>query len=451
MKNIKNISITKVLMLTVVSVALVGCGGVDDLEPVFPQEEEMVDPGEPQEIPEVKSVINFENPKQLIDVFYYDVKQGNRVITSLDRANEIYNIDDANGMRIPIFGNIGSPAHPSEGVVVESEYAAILTSIDFAKQVRGNRPFSLFASKKLENQNSFPAWVKDANGIIPAKYAILIADFIEFMNSKGHDIEYLGIDNEFVFNEGKISPQKYIDTIDELKLLAVARGFEMPVLVGYEDFGPDKRNWVQNLLNLGGGDKMEIYGTHYYPEFRPYQRLLNDLSLIGDTPFWSTEPHWDSKNNVDDLNEAEAALVTLWQQTDNNMSGFMWWNYEINNGIRSKLMRMASVPLLGARPIDISDIDGKEIIDLGKLSTRAFMEDNTITVYAVNFSGDILQNYGFQLEGASIKDGIEAIQWTDISGADGESSSLSALGDSNDIFGLTLPNRSITRFVFTKQ
>lgn len=449
----RKINLNFALSIILISVISFGCGGVDtdDLEPVFDHEDDVIDPNEPSEIPEISSVINFDNPKQLIDAFYYDVKQSNRNITSIEQANELYNVDDMNGMRVPIFGNLASPAHPAPGVVVESVYERELASIEFAKQIRGNRPFSLFASKKLENKDSFPDWVKDENGVIPDQYAILVADYIEFMIEKGHPIEYLGVDNEFEFNEGVITPQKYIDIIDELRLLADARGFEMPILVGYEDFGPDKNNWVQEFLDLNGGDRMEIYGTHYYPEFRPYEKLLLDLERVGDIPFWSTEPHWDNKSTVEDFQEALEGMVTLWQQTDNNMSGFMWWNYEVNGNLRSNLMRMSSTPLLGARPIDITDIDGTDIIELNKLHTRAFIEENTITVYAVNFSGNTYQNYGFQLEGSSITESIEAIQWTDLTGANGETSTLSALGDDENIFGFTLPNRSITRFTLTKQ
>lgn len=369
-------------------------------------------------------------------------------------ANDIFVEDHVNGMRIPILGNMKSPAHPSPGVVISSEYDGYVNSINLAKQARGGKDFKIFASKKLndgDGLNSFPAWVKDANGIIPDKYAILLADFIEYMNSKNIQIDYLGIDNEYIYNEGKITPQKYSETIDNLRTLANNRGFTMPILVGYDDYGPNKRNWVKTLMNSGWGDKMDIYGTHYYPQWRPMNKLLADLNLIGNRPFWATESHWDAKSNINDLQEAEAAIVTLWDQIDVGMSGFMWWNYQLT-GLRGNLMRAFSTPLLGARPISITDIDGKDISSLGKLQTRAFKEGNTITIFAVNINNTKSYNdYAFKLEGSSIVSNVNIKQWTDTTSENGSIKFVSPIGHLKNIFSLTLPKRSITTLMFTIQ
>ncbi len=436
----------RLILITIIHLFL-SCGGSNDDESV-----EVLPDTEPIETPEIKihSVISYDNPGQLINVFYYDIKYGNKAITTASQAKEIFTIDDANGIRIPIFGNVGKPAHPSEGVVLDSYYESIINSINFAKEARGSKEFKIFASKKLDGQNSFPDWVKDEDGIIPKKYAILLADFIAYMNANNIQIDYFGIDNEFVYNEGNITPQKYSETIDELRVLATARNFEMPLLLGYDDYGPNKRNWVKTLIDNGWGDKMDVYGTHYYPEYRPKTKLLVDLDLIGDRPFWSTEPHWNAKSADDDLEEAEAGMVSLWDQIDVGMSGFMWWAYGLDTSLRSNLMRAASVPLLGARPIKITDIDGEDISELGKLQTRAFIEDKTITVYAINMSTTkIMNDYTFKLEGSSIVDTINCIQWSDLSTNEGEHFVINPIGDDVDMFQQTLPKRSISRFTFT--
>ncbi|GEC72767.1 O-Glycosyl hydrolase [Flavobacterium flevense] len=409
--------------------------------------------GQPTPIPTpnktVHSVISFNNPGKLIDVFFYDIKQATKNLNNASEANEIFNIDDNNGLRVPIRGENNLPAHPSAGVVVEDMYNDVLTTISLAKQARGTKELKIFASKKLDGQTSFPSWVKDANGIIPAKYAILIADFIQFMKSKGVQIDYLGIDNEFVYNEGNITPQKYAQTIAALRILAIEKGFAMPVLVGYEDYGPNKNNWVKNLIDNGWGDTMDIYGTHYYPQFRPKDKLLVDLAFIGNRPFWSTEPHWDAKAEVDDFSEAEEGILALWDQIDIGMSGFMWWSYSIGENLRGKLMRAVSVPLLGARPIKVTDIDGESITTLGKLQTRAFIENKTITVYAVNMNETVRNDYTFKLESTSIEGKVDALQWTATTPIAGQQTSVNSEGTDKNIFSLTLPKRSITRFTFT--
>jgi hypothetical protein len=221
----------------------------------------------------------------------------------------------------------------------------------------------------------------------------------------------------------------------------------MPLLVGYEDYGPNKLNWLKTLMNNGWGDKMDIYGTHYYPHLRPKDKLIADIALIGNIPFWSTEPHWDSDAAVNDFDEAEQGMLALWDQIDLGMSGFMWWNYELNS-LRGKLMRAASVPLLGAKPIKITDIDGENIATLGKLQTRAFIEGKTITVFAINMNNTVLNNYTFKIEGTSILGKVNSLLWTETSAIDGVSSLIIPEGDTSNIFSLTLPVRSITRFTF---
>ncbi|WP_157961166.1 hypothetical protein [Lutibacter citreus] len=434
------------LFITISLLLLLSCGGnKDELlneESEFEQEETI--------ITTINSVITFNEPGQLINVFYYDVKFGNKAVTSASQAKEIFGIDDLNGIRIPIFGNINKPAHPNEGVIIDSYYEGIINSINFAKEARGTKEFKVFASKKLDGADSFPDWVKDDNGIVPEKYAILLADFIEFMNSENIQIDYLGIDNEFIYNEGNITPEKYSETIDFLRNIALTRGFEMPLLLGYDDYGPNKRNWVKTLMDNNWGDKMDVYGTHYYPEWRPKTKLLNDLALIGNRPFWSTEPHWNAKSDVNDLDEAEAGMVSLWDQIDVGMSGFMWWGYGTDNSLRSNLMRAASVPLLGSRPIKITDVDGEDITELGKLQTRAFIEDKSITVYAINMSSsNSFENYTFKLDGGIIEEKVYCKQWSNVLSNEGDTHLINPIGDNSNVFSITLPKRSISRFVFT--
>ncbi len=447
---IKKALIKPVLLCTIL-LQILACSTSENVDPIIvePDPDPIIVPIDEQP-KTIHSIITFNNPGKLIDVFFYDVKYEIKNIKTASEADEVFNIDDSNGLRIPILGTGPANAHPSEGVVVDEMYSKVLTSIDLAKEIRGTKELFVFASKKLEGQKSFPDWVKDSNGIIPEKYAILLADYIEFMNSKGVQIDYLAIDNEFVYNEGNITPEKYAQTIAGLRSLAVTRGFVMPLLVGYEDYGPNKRNWVKNLMDNGWGDTVDIYGTHYYPQYRPKDKLITDLNLMDTRPFWSTEPHWDSKADINDFDEAEQAICALWDQIDVGMTGFMWWAYDFSNSnLRSKLIRAFSVPLLGSRPINITDIDGEEIEELGKLQTRAFIEDKTITVYAVNMNSTLRDEYTFKLEGSTIDGKISSIQWTETASINGVVRLIDPVGDDANIFSLSLPQRSISRFIFT--
>ncbi|MDO6737778.1 hypothetical protein [Wenyingzhuangia sp. 2_MG-2023] len=445
---INNIIFKKIVIVVLLFQAIACADDNSSIDTVEPDSDQITD-SEEFDPATIHSVISFENPGKLIDVFFYDVKYAARNTTNATTAYTIFKEDGLNGLRVSILGTDKDNAHPSEGVVDEAVYERFITSINLAKAVRGNDDTYVFASKKLEGQGSFPDWVKGDDGIIPEKYAILVADFLEFMKSKNVKIDYLGIDNEYVYNEGNITPQKYAETIAELRSLAIERDFDIPVLVGYEDFGPNKNKWVKTLFENGWGDTMEIYGTHYYPKYRPKANLVKDLDLVGNMPFWSTEPHWDTKGTVNDFDEAEQGIVALWDQIDVGMTGFMWWdlNYNASN-VRKHLIRAISVPLLGARPIQVTDIDGEDITDLGKLQTRAFIEDKTITVFAVNMNTTVRDDYTFQVKDASIDGGVRTIHWTDGGVVTGTEKLIDVEGEEDNIFMFTLPERSISRFTF---
>jgi hypothetical protein len=381
-----------------------------------------------------------------IDVFFYDLKYWIGAVNSETKANYLFIEDGMNGLRIPIFGNDSKSAHPSSGVVDASYYETLIASINQAKSVIGSSDFTIFASKKLEGDASFPDWVKDDDGIIPSEYARLLADYIEYFNDNGISIDVLGIDNERVYNEGNITPEKYKETIDSLISYSLQDNFTMPLTIAPEDYGPNKNSWMKTMSENGWLDRMDYYGTHYYPAYRPISGLMSDLDYAGDIPFWSTEPHWDNKSDQDELAVAEYSMCALWDQIDQGMTGFMWWGYELTT-LRGYMMRNASVPLLNAQPIYMNDMDGVDISTLGMLQTRAFIEEDQITVYAINMSSTTYEDYGFKLNSGSINGSVTYKQWTDDSDKSGISGSASSVSDEK--FQLTLPERSITSFTFT--
>lgn len=391
------------------------------------------------------AVIYPEIKGEVIDAFFYDLKYWIGAINSETKANSIFIEDGMNGVRIPIFGNDSKPAHPSSGVVDSSYYTSLTASINQAKAVVGDDDFTVFASKKLESDSSFPDWVKDDDGIIPSEYARLLADYIQYFEENGISIDVLGIDNERQYNEGNITPDKYTETIDSLISYSEKDGFEMPLTIAPEDYGPNKDSWMATMSENGWLDRMDYYGTHYYPAWRPLSGLIKDLSYVGNKPFWSTEPHWDNKSDQDELAVAEDAICALWDQIDQGMTGFMWWNYELTS-LRGYLMRNISVPLLGAQPIYMEDFDGVDISTEGLLQTRAFIEDKQITVYAVNISTLSYNDYGFTLNSGSINGSVSYKQWTDDSDNTGDSGYATRMSDTK--FTLTLPERSITSFTF---
>lgn len=400
---------------------------------------------------------------KVIKDFFLDLKGNLGGVGSDKAANDFFVLDGMNGVRIPVLGSSDRPTHPSAGVVDDSEgyYAKLINSINRAKKARGNNEFIIFASKKLNAKESFPDWVKDSNGVIPEQYAIMLADFLSYMKEKNIIIDVLGIDNEENFNEGKITPKKHIQIVDKLKALAIEKGFKMPLIAGpdrYQPMGDVDNCWMKQFVVENRGDCLDIYGMHYYPKHREiFDALKFELSLIGDRPFWATEPHWDAKDGENDmLDYAETAICTLWDQTDLGMDGFMWWSYKRTGDLRGNLMRIISVPIKDARPIVMDDHDGRDTKEKYKLQTRAFRKGNTISVYVINMcnkddiaTAKAYQDYVFGLKTGMIDGEVEYMQWTDDTPVEGVQGNAQKIDDSN--FSLTLPVRSITYFQFNLQ
>jgi len=394
---------------------------------------------------------------KVIKHFFFDLKANNAAIGSMDTANDLFVDDDCDGLRISILGNANRPAHPSEGVIVSSYYQYLLKSIKRAQEARGNKELIIFASKKLEGENSFPSWVKDANGIIPEEYGAMLVDYILFMKENGVFIDVLGVDNEANFNEGEITPEKHAEVVAYLKKQAIEKGFTMPLIIGperYEPMGDVPSCWLKRFFDANCGNTLDIYGTHYYPSHRYFDKLEYELSLIGDRPFWATEPHWSSPQAAPDvLHHAETAICTLWDQTDLGLDAFMWWAYQREGNLRGCLMRDVSVPIHGARPIRMTDQDGESTLTTGKLQTRAFRKGDILHVYLINMclEADLddavsYDDYKIGLDSESIDGEVSFVQWTDDSVVEGTASIATKLTDK--MVMLNLPKRSITHLQF---
>jgi len=380
-----------------------------------------------------------------IEYFFFDLKGWPNSISSTSIANDLFVTDDMNGIRISIYGDASHPAHPSAGQIVKTEYDQLLSSMARANAARGEKDFYVFASKKLDGQTSFPNWTKDANGVIVTEYVKLLTDYILFMKTKGYEIDYLAIQNEEQYNEGNITPAKHKAIVDSLRNISVRLNFKMPLIVGYEDYGPNKNNWMKTMKSSGYLDRMDIYGTHYYPNLRPLAGLKSDLAYAGNMPFWSTEPHWDDRATVDVWDAAEQAMCAFWDQIEVGMSGFMWWGYKRTGNLRGYLMQTTSALIKDAQMIDMDDMDGPGTNTYGKLQTRAFREGDKLTVYAINNNATATySDYGFGLSVGTITGTVYYRQWLKTGAVSGINGSV--IPQTNSKFNLTLPPQSITVF-----
>lgn len=387
-----------------------------------------------------------------ISHFFLDLKGWQNLASTPEKAHVYFVDQDMNGVRVNIHGEPNKPAHPASGVVDGSYYEVMITSIKNAQEARGDKPFEIFASKKLQGKESFPDWVKDSNGVIPEKYVELLVDYFKYMNAQGLEIDYLGIDNEINFNEGNITPVKFNQIVNLFRQACIDNDIKMPKIIGpdrYEPMGDVDNCWIEEFMTAGYGDNLDIYGTHYYPNHRYLDKLTYELGLIEDKPFWATEPHWDKAEKRGGLMiAAEEAICALWDQTDNGMEGFMWWAYGTSPVERQYMCEEVSVPIYKAQPIRMDDLDGPDIQTYGKLQSRSFRRGNTLEVYFVNNTATTYKDVAAAVDAKTIDGLITMTVFTESTAAQGgETSTIEPV--STQIFSFTLPPYSMTHFTIS--
>ncbi len=399
---------------------------------------------------------------RVLSKIFYDLKYAATGVSSSSSAYTYFVLDKMNGIRCSIFGNSDVPAHPSSGVVVSSYYDNTVTAIKYAMIARGDEPLTIFASKKLYSQNTFPDWVKDSDGKVdPENYSKMLLDYVKYMDSEGITIGVIGIDNEPEWNEGGIEPDIYHATVTRLKERLADAGLPIPLFIAPELYRVDNTRMQTLCNNEEYASSMDIYGMHYYPTQRVnyYEPLKVDIELKGDREFWATEPHWNLDSDIKDpytdvLHYAEDTIGAIWDQTDLGLDNLMWWQYgRFRGDTRGYLIYNITVPIFEAQPIMVEDHDGWDIRDSGLLHTRAFRRDKTIVFYALNLCANTSENenytnYHFKVDGVKVA-GSSATQrqWRDDALLEGEESTINVY-DNESIY-LNLPSRSITMVEIT--
>ncbi len=393
-------------------------------------------------------VISLKEKGQRLNRFFYDFKSPSAPKKFLQNGwgKTLLEEYGFTGIRTSIYGTGKKPAHPAPGVVLEEYYEPETAGLKLAKEINPNT--IIFASKKLDNTDSFPAWTKNWDGVIPEQYAILIIDYMEYMKREGLEIDVLGIDNERRFNEGKIMPDKHHAIVMQLRKLTAERGLKMPKIIGPEDYAMGRNNWMKTFSQMGS-DTMDIFGSHYYTRYRPLDKLKSDLAYAGDREKWHSELHWDDHGakgeGTHSMKTAACSFLALWDCVDNGMNGLSWWDFNPKKRRRDYLMHAATVPLVNAHPVKVIDPDGAETLDLDKLHTRAFLQDDKLTIYAVNYnSRKEWDNLKFKLATGRIVGAVEGRQWSD--GAPNEGNVASIRPFAGKIFRVDLAPGTISIF-----
>jgi len=365
---------------------------------------------------------------------------------SAAEANEIFDVIGMNMLRIPVLAH---DAHPSAGNVTGSQYADIVDAV--AKVKAASPTADVFASLRLDGKDSFPGWVMSGGGADADKYSVLLEDFLGFMKSKGVTVDWLGIDNESVFNEGNITPANYDTIASSVRSWCNGHGVKVPGFIAGENYSPDLDiPWLQDLwgrpAQFGNVDHV---GVHVYSKHRDagYVKSMQSLGNVDHGKgLWDTELHWNDVDG-DDLkfDDIKLGMLTAFDHFDAGFHGISWWAFNPRSAgtkaayVQSELVQTTA----GAGLLDVDDSDGPALGD-GKLNTRAFKNGpNEVTLWVANYDNASYKNEDVGIANHKVS-GASFLQWgSSGGGANGANGNATVTKDGD--LKMTFPKNTITR------
>ncbi len=300
----------------------------------------------------------------MVRYFAWDLKGWKDVANTPERAQKLYGETPANLVRISMEAN----AHREDGSVDESLYGPMLTSIANIRAV--NPGVKIFASLKLKEAETFPAWVaSDEDGMIfnakvkcpdPKKFGRLVADYIVWLSKEDIALDFLGLNNEV--NEA-LTARRYVETakvlMEEMGKRGLDAKFRSFQFVGAEGFGvPTSVRYAEATKSSRGLDYAQIWGSHYYPDLN--SGSIDDWAKLAkvapDRPLWHTELHMrESDDPEENIAKVRDGLAILFKTNQAGVQGYGWWaRAHEDEKFANLIRRKAIVSLLGGACIKTS-------------------------------------------------------------------------------------------------
>ncbi len=401
-------------------------------------------------------LVTSESPLQKITDWGYDIKQrGKAAALDATLAEEVFVEDGMTVLRIPVLAGESwgqTSGHPRPGEINEPVYREIVEAVHRVQAA--NPDVTVFASIK-NHIRDFPEWVQYPSGSLkPGEYARLLFDFLSYMKANHIRISVLGVDNERV-GQVPITPAKHNKIVTTLASLHAAAEIPEPLFIAPEPYRPGRRsiNWLDRLAVRGWGSSVHLAGTHYYSHMRKargsaYVSLLARFrAAAGRMPLWDSEFHWQDVGG--DYADALFGLMSAFDHFDNGFQGMVWWNYrpESDGTAQAELQTALVTSTTNAYPISVDDQDGWFLNDT-KLSTRAFKQGRDVVLWILNDTRTTFTGKTIRIPGETITPSTAPTftRWKRLPGSGAlvtESGSV-RVGQSDDVFELELPTKSMT-------
>ncbi len=421
--------------------------------------------------------IDPENRGDRITHWGYDIKQKNR-ISGLGpaRAEELFVQDRMNILRVGVWGEASSPAHPAAGQIDVTYYVddgspGSLGVYEAMRNARRVNPDVLFFASKKSDDNGMPGWTQTNGSTNSVQYARMLADYLRFWE---HDLvrkeesftfEVLGINNEGVAFS-KTETLKHPEIVTELRRLSQLTGtvdlvdnthatdpvvtvpaaFTMPLVIGPETFNPEPDEVDDILDRPNGPESLDIIGCHYYPFNRPFGNLQSMVNKGLGRPSWHSEVHWNGQGSNTLLEQGELTLLTIFDCISVGMTGYSWWSYDNGAAFRPQLEQAITTSTIHSTPVAIDDPIGSLDNEIpGTLVTRAFLQGDTLNVWMLNVTAQARNDFDFRLLNGEIAGPVAYRQWLDDGGTFRQDTGVATVTTPRT-FTASVPAQSIALF-----
>jgi len=401
-------------------------------------------------------LVHFGNPGAAINKWGYDVKQdGRSAALKPALAAELFQQTGFNLLRVAVRAAEG---HPSAGVgqIKDAAYADDLEAIAHAKAA--SPTVDVFASLKLvPNAPSFPGWVKSGGDVDAPRYAVLLENYLEYMHDHGVTIDWLGVDNERLWNEGNITAAKYNTIASSVKAWCKGHGLAVPGFIAAEDYGAKQDiAWLDALWGTNPRfDHVDHVGVHVYSKHRDEAGYVESLHALGDHDhgkgLWDSELHWNDLQEDGDVqfDDIQRGMLTLMDHFDSGFHAMTWWAFQPqSNGTKAgHVMSEVVRSTLGAQPLPTDDGDGKTLGG-GKLNSRALKNGpSQVTLWVANQDGKHKDQWT-EIESEKIAS-ASYVQWSATGPAAGTTGNATIVPKHHACFSMTYPAHTITRVTVT--
>lgn len=390
----------------------------------------------------------------------YDLKQDGRSKNMNESlAKELFVDIDMPLVRIAVRARDG---HPERGVekIARDAYADDLDAIakvQAARKEAGKGRVEVFASLKLLGDKTFPAWVKNGGAVDADKYAALLENYLAFMKSEGVTVDWLGVDNERVFNHGGITPAKYNVIVAEVTAWCRAHGIEVPGFVAPEDYGPaEDLAWLNDLAQTPAKfDRVDKIGVHVYSKHRDAAYVDAMERLAKNTHgkrLWDSELHWNDLDEEGDVrwDDIRKGMLTTFDHFDLGFQSMTWWAFQPRSRNTKAAFVMSELveSTVGAEILSTDDGDGKAVAG-NKLNSRAFkVGAREVVLWVANFDGEDRKDQQAEIANREVAS-ASFVQWSPASAPAGKTGTAKVGAKNRATFSMSYPANTITRVKVT--